>query len=105
MPAFHLGINYHQISTLVFKASTPILFCEIQLLPPVLEDFLKVSTVGDLHIVEFQPCPSDLTVTSLQFLGLPPELADSPLRTSFLVPQEYAVGSWLLFRISFLTRG
>ena len=38
------------------------LFCEIQLLPQVLEDFFKVSMVGDGHIVEFQPCPFDLTI-------------------------------------------
>ena len=40
------------------------------ILPQVLEDFLKVSMVGGLHVVEFQLCPSDLNVvTSLQFPG------------------------------------
>ena len=50
-------------------------------------------------------------VLSTSFLMLA-ELADSPLCTSFLVPEdrvsscrlsrEYAVGSWLLFRTSFV---
>ena len=40
----------------------------IQLLSQVLEDFLKISMVEDLHVAEFQPCPYDLNVTtSLQF--------------------------------------
>ena len=38
----------------------------------LLEDFLKISMVGDLHIVEFQPCPFDLIViTSHQFPAAP----------------------------------
>ena len=41
------------------------LFCEIQLLRQVLEDCFKVSIVGDLHIVKFQPCPFDLNVITL----------------------------------------
>ena len=36
--------------------------CEIQVLPQVLEDLLKVSIVGDLLFEAFQPCPFDLTV-------------------------------------------
>ena len=54
-----------QINTLVFN-------CEIQLLSQVLEDLLKISKVGDLHIVDFQPCPFDLIViTSHQFSRCP----------------------------------
>ena len=48
------------------------LFCEIQLLSQVLEDFLNKPSVGDLHIVEFQPCPFDLIViTPHRFPGAP----------------------------------
>ena len=38
---------------LVFKDryQSLVLFCEIQLFPQVLEDFLKLSMVGDLHVV------------------------------------------------------
>ena len=44
--------------------------CEIQPFLQVLEDFLKVSKIGDLHVVELQIRPSDLDVlTSLQFPG------------------------------------
>ena len=45
------------------------LFCEIKLfLSQVLADFLEVSMIGDLRIVEFQPGPFNLIViTSLQF--------------------------------------
>ena len=37
-------------------------FCKIQLLSQVLEDLLKISMVGDLHIVECLPCPFNLIV-------------------------------------------
>ena len=49
------------------------LFCEIQfVLSQVLEDFLKISMVGDLHIVEVQSCPVNLIViTSHQIPGAP----------------------------------
>ena len=46
------------------------LICKTQHFPRVLEDFLNVSIVGDLHIVEFQPCASDFhVITSLQLSG------------------------------------
>ena len=48
------------------------LLCEIQLFPQVLEDFLEVPMIGDLHVVEFQPCRYDLTATtSKEFPGAP----------------------------------
>ena len=59
------------------------------MVPQVLEDFLEVSIVGDLHSVESQPCPSDVRMSSPRssFLVLA-ELADSPLRSTFLVLED-----------------
>ena len=54
-----VDMNNHQINFLVLQVEYSCLYCEIQLLPQVLEDFFKVSIVGDLHIVEFQSCPFD----------------------------------------------
>ena len=59
---------YQYVGLQSFNTCCWCLFCEIPLFPQVLEDFLKVSMIGDLLVVEFHLRPSDLAVlTSFQF--------------------------------------
>ena len=52
----------------------------------ILEDFVDVSTVGDLHVEENQPCPCKLAFNTLhQFPRYAPERSHTPLCKSVLV--------------------
>ena len=74
----------------------------------ILESFFEVSMVGDLHIVEFQPCPLNLTViTSHQFPGAPltcrlttpPQFPGAPKRIVILLP-HLRIRCWVLDPVS-----